>query len=781
MAKAKAKKVVERKKLVIVESPSKAKTINKYLGSDYIVLASKGHLIDLPKSKLSVDVENNFEPTYRPIRGKAPIINELKKAAVKASSIYLAADPDREGEAIGWHIKNFLSILKDVPPIFRLRLNEITKTAIEEAISAPSEVDLNMVNAQQARRILDRLVGYGISPLLWKNIRRGLSAGRVQSVALRLIYEREKEIEGFKPVEYWTLEADFITEDNRIIRTKLAKIDGEKPDLTTQEQTLALIERIKAADFNVSAVLHREKSKKPPMPFTTSKMQQEAYKQLRFGARKTMSIAQGLYEGIEIGESAPVGLITYMRTDSKRVSPDAKAEAAKFIKETYGDKYLSLGEREVASKNKIQDAHEAIRPTSAFRTPEKMKAFLTPEQYKLYQLVWEDFMDSQMSPAQYRETSVEISGNNVVFRATGTETVFDGFTKVYEEAADEDKKAEPGADETEEVNPNKLSGIAEGQKMIWKEPVPEQHFTQPPPRFTDASMIKTLEEMGIGRPSTYAPTLETIQARHYVKKENGRFFLAELGNLVLELLMKNFPKILDYEFTAKMESELDQVESGEQEWRKVIGDFYAPFKDTLAEAEKLMGEEKSKIEVVTDIPCEKCGQMMIVKWGRHGKFLACSKYPECQNTKSLKETSDGSIQVDTDTQTDEKCPKCGAPMVVKMGRFGKFLACSKYPECKTAKPISLGIACPLGCGGEVVSRGSRRGVFYGCNKYPDCKFISWYKPVNRPCPQCANPYLVDKYLKTLGPHISCPNKECDYKEFPKSENASETAAAPATT
>jgi len=781
VAKAKAKKVVERKKLVIVESPSKAKTINKYLGSDYIVLASKGHLIDLPKSKLSVDVENNFEPTYRPIRGKAPIINELKKAAVKASSIYLAADPDREGEAIGWHIKNFLSILKDVPPIFRLRLNEITKTAIEEAISAPSEVDLNMVNAQQARRILDRLVGYGISPLLWKNIRRGLSAGRVQSVALRLIYEREKEIEGFKPVEYWTLEADFITEDNRIIRTKLAKIDGEKPDLTTQEQTLALIERIKAADFNVSAVLHREKSKKPPMPFTTSKMQQEAYKQLRFGARKTMSIAQGLYEGIEIGESAPVGLITYMRTDSKRVSPDAKAEAAKFIKETYGDKYLSLGEREVASKNKIQDAHEAIRPTSAFRTPEKMKAFLTPEQYKLYQLVWEDFMASQMSPAQYRETSVEISGNNVVFRATGTETVFDGFTKVYEEAADEDKKAEPGADETEEVNPNKLSGIAEGQKMIWKEPVPEQHFTQPPPRFTDASMIKTLEEMGIGRPSTYAQTLETIQARHYVKKENGRFFLAELGNLVLELLMKNFPKILDYEFTAKMESELDQVESGEQEWRKVIGDFYAPFKDTLAEAEKLMGEEKSKIEVVTDIPCEKCGQMMIVKWGRHGKFLACSKYPECQNTKSLKETSDGSIQVDTDTQTDEKCPKCGAPMVVKMGRFGKFLACSKYPECKTAKPISLGIACPLGCGGEVVSRGSRRGVFYGCNKYPDCKFISWYKPVNRPCPQCANPYLVDKYLKTLGPHISCPNKECDYKEFPKSENASETAAAPATT
>ena len=779
MAKAKAKKA-ESKKLVIVESPSKAKTINKYLGSDYVVLASKGHLIDLPKSKLGVDLEHNFEPQYIPIRGKASIIKELKKAAGKASAVYLAADPDREGEAIGWHIRNFLSTLPTVPVIYRLRLNEITKPAIEEAIKSPSEVDLNMVNAQQARRVLDRLVGYGISPLLWKNIRRGLSAGRVQSVALRLIYEREKEIEGFKPVEYWTLEADFIIEDGRVIRTKLAKIDGEKPELKTQADTLALIERIKAADFKVSAVLHREKSKKPPMPFTTSKLQQEAYKQLRFGARKTMSIAQGLYEGIEMGESGPVGLITYMRTDSKRVSPDAKAEAAKFIQQTYGDKYLGPGDRDTSSKGKIQDAHEAIRPTSAFRTPDQVKTFLTPEQFRLYKLIWEDFMASQMSNAIYRETSVEIAGNNVVFRASGTETLFDGYTKVYEEAADEDKKEGQGeGEEGEGINPNKLSGIAEGQKATWKEPFPEQHFTQPPPRFTDASMVKTLEEMGIGRPSTYAPTLETIQARHYVKKENGRFFLAELGNLVLEILMKNFPVILDYAFTAKMEGELDQVESGEIEWRKVIGDFYTPFKDTLAEAEKLIGEEKSKIEVVTDIPCEKCGQMMIVKWGRHGKFLACSKYPECQNTKSLKETTDGSIQVDKDTITDEKCPKCGADMVVKMGRFGKFLACSKYPECKTAKPISLGIKCPLGCGGEVVSRGSRRGVFYGCNKYPDCKFISWYKPVNRPCPQCASPYLVDKYLKTLGPHIACPNKECDYKEFPKSE-APAVEAAPAT-
>lgn len=772
---AKAKKTKEEaKKLVIVESPSKAKTINKYLGSDYIVLASKGHLIDLPKSKLSVDVENNFEPTYRPIRGKAPIINQLKKAALKASAIYLAADPDREGEAIGWHIKNFLSSLEKVPTIYRLRLNEITKHAIEEAIQTPSEVDLNMVNAQQARRVLDRLVGYGISPLLWKNIRRGLSAGRVQSVALRLIYEREKEIEGFKPVEYWTLEADFLTHDDRLIRTKLAKLKGEKPDLKTQEETHALIQSLLNADFKVSAVLHREKSKKPPMPFTTSKLQQESYKKLRFGARKTMSIAQGLYEGVEVGESAPVGLITYMRTDSKRVSPDAKVEAAKFIQESYGPKYLSPGDRETASKQKIQDAHEAIRPTSAFRTPEQIKTFLAPEQYKLYKLIWEDFLASQMSSALYRETSVEISGGEALFRATGTETVFDGFTKVYEEVADEDKKE--GAEDAEEVNPNKLSGINEADKMIWKEPIPLQHFTQPAPRYTDASMVKTMEEMGIGRPSTYAPTLETIQTRNYVKKENGRFFLAELGNLVYEILIKNFPKILDFDFTAKMEGQLDQVEAGELEWRTVIRDFYTPFKDALAEAEKLIGEEKIKIEQVSDIPCEKCGQFMIVKWGRHGKFLACSKYPECQNTKSLKETSDGSIQVDTDTQTDEKCPKCESPMVVKMGRFGKFLACSKYPECKTAKPISLNIPCPLGCGGEVVSRGSRRGVFYGCNKYPDCKFISWYKPILRPCPQCGSVYLVDKYLKTLGPHISCPNKECEYKEFPKSDEAPVTVS-----
>ncbi|HEY5040158.1 MAG TPA: DNA topoisomerase, partial [bacterium] len=411
-----------------------------------------------------------------------------------------------------------------------------------------------------------------------------------------------------------------------------------------------------------------------------------------------MSIAQGLYEGVEVGESAPVGLITYMRTDSKRVSPDAKVEAAKFIQESYGPKYLSPGDRETASKQKIQDAHEAIRPTSAFRTPEQIKTFLAPEQYKLYKLIWEDFLASQMSSALYRETSVEISGGEALFRATGTETVFDGFTKVYEEVADEDKKE--GAEDAEEVNPNKLSGINEADKMIWKEPIPLQHFTQPAPRYTDASMVKTMEEMGIGRPSTYAPTLETIQTRNYVKKENGRFFLAELGNLVYEILIKNFPKILDFDFTAKMEGQLDQVEAGELEWRTVIRDFYTPFKDALAEAEKLIGEEKIKIEQVSDIPCEKCGQFMIVKWGRHGKFLACSKYPECQNTKSLKETSDGSIQVDTDTQTDEKCPKCESPMVVKMGRFGKFLACSKYPECKTAKPISLNIPCPLGCGGE---------------------------------------------------------------------------------
>jgi DNA topoisomerase-1 len=585
-------------------------------------------------------------------------------------------------------------------------------------------------------------------------------------------------------VEYWTLEADFLTEANKIIRTKLAKVNGEKPDLKTQAETQTLLEKLEKADFKVSAVLHREKSKKPPMPFTTSKLQQESYKQLRFGARKTMSIAQGLYEGIEIGESAPVGLITYMRTDSKRISPEAKTEATQFITDTYGEKYKGPGDRDTSSKGKIQDAHEAIRPTSVFRTPEKMKSFLTPEQFKLYQLIWEDFLASQMSNALYRETSVEISGDIAVFRASGTETLFDGYTKVYEEAADEDKKEGEGAggdngDQIQTVNPNKLSGIEEGQKMIWKEPISEQHFTQPPPRFTDASMIKTLEEMGIGRPSTYAPTLETIQARRYVKKESGRFFLAELGNLVLGLLMKNFPTILDYEFTAKMEGELDQVEAGEQEWRKVIGEFYTPFKDVLAAAEKLMGEEKAKIEVVTDIPCEKCGQMMIVKWGRHGKFLACSKYPECQSTKSLKETADGSIQVDADTVTDEKCPKCGAPMVVKMGRFGKFLACSKYPECKTAKPIPLGIKCPLCVDGQVVSRGSQRGVFYGCNNYPNCKFISWYKPLNRPCPQCGSPYLVDKYLKTLGPHVSCPNKECDYKEMPNTEgnpNAPTTAA-----
>lgn len=776
-------KMPSGKQLVIVESPSKAKTINKYLGSEYLVLASKGHLIDLPKSKLGVDLEKDFEPQYIAIRGKSSIIKELKAAAKKSKSVYIATDPDREGEAIGWHISNFLTTGKDATsvPMYRLRLNEITKNAIQEAIQAPSEVNINMVNAQQARRVLDRLVGYGISPILWKHIRRGLSAGRVQSVTLRLIYEREKEIAGFKPEEYWTLEADFITSTGALLRTRLSRVDGVKPDLKDQATVNALVERLQAASFQVASVNRSERSKKAPFPFTTSKLQQESYKQLKYSARKTMSIAQGLYEGVDIGESGPVGLITYMRTDSKRVSPEAKAEAAQFIRDSYGEPYVEQHERTAGSKGnlKVQDAHEAIRPTSVHRTPDQVKAHLTPEQHKLYKLIWEEFLASQMTSAKFAITAVDVEGGACVFRATGTEKVFDGFTRIYEETADEDAASKkPGAaegeDAGEEVAPAQLPKVTQGEKVDWKEPKSEQHFTQPPPRYTDASLIKILEEMGIGRPSTYAPTLMTIEARHYCSKDGGRFFLTELGNLVLELLLKNFPNILDYEFTAKMEGELDQVENGGVQWRSVLREFYEPFKGALADADKMMGEEK--IEQVTDIPCEKCGKPMVAKWGRHGKFLACSGYPECRSTRGLKETSDGSIVPEEPITTDEKCPKCGSPMQVRMGRYGRFLACTRYPECKSTKAISLGIACPLGCGGEVVTRRARMGrVFYGCNKYPDCKFISWYKPVPRPCPTCQHPYLVEKTTKTLGSHIACPNKECDYKEMPAPEGAAPAA------
>jgi DNA topoisomerase-1 len=631
-------------------------------------------------------------------------------------------------------------------------------------------------------------VGYGISPILWKHIRRGLSAGRVQSVTLRLIYEREKEIAGFKPVEYWTLEADFLTSSGQLLRTRLFKVEGAKPDLKDEAQVSKLVETLKSAVFHVSALNRSERSKKPPFPFTTSKLQQEAYKRLKYSARKTMSIAQGLYEGVDIGEQGPVGLITYMRTDSKRVPPEARAEAAKFIQASYGDGYVEQGDRGGGAKGalKVQDAHEAIRPTGVERTPEMMKSFLSPEQFKLYKLIWEEFLASQMTPAKFAVTSVDVDGGGCLFRASGTEKVFDGFTRVYEESTDEDKPQGPQAEGDEngvEGSPTQLPKVDEGEKVDWKEPKSEQHFTQPPPRYTDASLIKTLEEMGIGRPSTYAPTLETIQNRRYCSKENGRFFLTELGNLVLELLLKNFPVVLDYEFTARMEGELDQVESGEQSWRAVMREFYEPFKGALAEADKMIGEEK--IEQVTEIPCEKCGKMMVAKWGRHGKFLACSGYPDCKSTRGLKETTDGSIVPEEPLTTDEKCPKCESPMQVRMGRFGRFLACTRYPDCKSTKAISLGISCPLGCGGDVVSRRARMGrVFYGCNKYPDCKFISWYKPINRACPLCSNPYLVEKYTKTLGPHVACPNKECDYKEMPASEgglpDAAPAAAPPAT-
>ncbi len=761
------KKQIEKKNLVIVESPSKAKTINKYLGNNYVVLASKGHLIDLPKSKLGIDVEKGFEPIYIKIRGKASIINELKKAAKNSEKIFIATDPDREGEAIGWHIKNFLSVNANTPPLYRLRLNEITKSAIETAILSPSDVNISMVNAQQARRVLDRLVGYGISPILWKHIRRGLSAGRVQSVALRLVSERELDIKAFKPEEYWSIEADFQTIENQIIHAVLVKINNEKIDIKSQEAATIIKEKIEKASFKVSDIIQKDKIKRSPLPLTTSKLQQEAYKQLRFSAKKTMAVAQGLYEGVEV-ETGLIGLITYMRTDSQRISPEAKEEARKFIQEIYGPTYIDQTEKSNAKKIKIQDAHESIRPTSVFRTPESIKQYLLPDQFKLYQLIWKAFVASQMSAAQYQVTSVNITGDEFVFRATGTSVAFDGFTKIYQEIIDEDKKNQESEENESDI---KIPKVEIDQKLEYQNIFQNQHFTQPPPRYTDASLIKILEELGIGRPSTYAPTLGTLQTRRYIEKNNGRFFLTELGDLIINLLMKNFSNILDYEFTAKLEKELDDVENGREDWHKIIQEFYDPFKNKLQEAEKFFLEQKSIIEQETDIVCEKCGKKMITKWGRHGKFLACSAYPTCQNTKNLKETLDGSLVVE-DTHTDEKCPKCGNAMIIRAGRFGKFLACEKYPECKTTKSFTLKIPCPLGCGGEIVVRHAKRGsVFYGCSRYPECRFQSWNKPINRPCPKCGSVFLIEKYNKTQGAYIACPNKECDYHEEPSDASA----------
>jgi DNA topoisomerase I len=687
--------------LVIVESPAKAKTIERYLGKKYKVKASMGHVRDLPKSQMGVDINNGYEPKYITIRGKGPIIKELKTAAKKAKKVFLAADPDREGEAIAWHLANMLDL--DIHSDCRVVFNEITKDAVKESFQHPRPINMNLVDAQQARRVLDRLVGYNISPLLWKKVKKGLSAGRVQSVALRLIIDREKEIKQFQPEEYWTIQAEFV-KGNETFTASFYGVDGQKLELKKEADVAAILQRINSNRFTVTSVAKKERKRNPVPPFTTSSLQQEAARKLNFRTKKTMMIAQQLYEGIDLGSEGTVGLITYMRTDSTRVSESAQQEALSYIEAMFGKEFVAQEKRKEKKNANAQDAHEAIRPTSVFRDPEKVKPYLTRDQFRLYKLIWERFIASQMAAALLDTMSIELENEGVIFRASGSKVKFPGFMKVYVEGTD---------DQTDEQD-RLLPDLQEGETVFSKDIEPKQHFTQPPPRYTEARLVKTLEELGIGRPSTYAPTLDTIQKRNYVVLENKRFVPTELGEIVLELMLEFFPEIIDVEFTAKMEKNLDEIEEGKVEWVKVVDEFYQEFEKRLQTAEKEMKEVEIK-----------------------------------------------------DEPAGVDCEVCGSPMVYKMGRFGKFVACSNFPECRNTKPIvkEIGVKCPKCREGNIVERSSKKKrIFYGCDRFPQCDFVSWDKPLARSCPKCGG-LLVEKKLKK-GVQVQCT--ACDYEEAPQS-------------
>jgi len=752
------------KSLVIVESPAKAKTINKFLGKDFVVKASVGHVKDLPKSKLGVDIENNFSPHYEVIKGKAKVIAELKKYAKTADNIYLAPDPDREGEAIAWHIAE--EVDGKGKKVYRVLFNEITEKGVTEAIKNPASLDRNKFEAQQARRILDRLVGYQVSPILWEKVRRGLSAGRVQSVTVRLVCEREREIKAFVPQEYWSITAELKNEEaggkegqGASFKAKLIKRDNKKIELKDEEETNKVLQEIEGKDFVVRDVEKKERKRNPLPPFITSKLQQDAARKLGFTAKKTMMLAQQLYEGIELGEHGSVGLITYMRTDSTRVSADAVKDARVYIYAKFGREYLPAKPNAYQGKKGAQDAHEAIRPTYFEYPPDLVKKYLSKDHFHLYQLIWNRFVASQMLPAIIDQTVVSIGADRYIFQANGSVIRFPGFTAVYTEGG---THLENGSDEEEDAE--KLPLLEKNDILNVLGIMPKQHFTQPPPRFTEATLIKELEELGIGRPSTYAPTLSTIQDREYVVKEKNQFVPTELGFIVTDLLVKSFPDILNVEFTAHMEEDLDMIEDGRLNWLDAMKEFYTPFKNSLERARVEMKDVKRE-ETATGIKCEKCGKVMVIKWGRNGRFIACSGYPECKNTKEYSTDENGNIKAveNISEKTDEKCPNCGKPMVIKTGRFGRFLACSHYPQCKTAKPLSMGVKCPVeGCGGEMVERQSKKKkIFYSCSDYPKCKYALWDKPVSENCPECGFKILTEKGTKS-GMIIKCPNEGCKY-------------------
>jgi len=796
------------KGLVIVESPAKAKTIQKYLGKGYTVEASLGHVKDLPKSTLGVDVNNDFETDYIVIPGKEKVVARLKKLAEGADTIYLAPDPDREGEAIAAHLAEELGgngagskkkkkKTEENGRIRRVTFNEITQRAVREAFEHPRDIDRHLVDAQQARRVLDRLVGYQVSPLLWDKVRRGLSAGRVQTVALRLIVEREREIKAFDKVEYWTIDAHLSAPKPPAFDARFVGKGEEKIDVHNAEEAEKLRAALENADWVVRTVDRKERRRNATPPFTTSKLQQDSSRKLRFSVKRTMMIAQRLYEGVELGEEGLVGLITYMRTDSTRVSNEALTEVREYITSQYGAPYLPETPNTYKEKKAAQAAHEAIRPTSALRHPDQVKQYLKEDEYKVYKLIWQRFVASQITPAVFDQTSVDIdarSGSETFwFRVTGSVLKFDGFLKVYEE----------------------IRPLEPGQKLTLKSLNPEQHFTEPPPRYNEASLVKELEERGIGRPSTYSAILSTIQERQYVQKLGGKFTPTEIGLVVTDLLVANFPDIFDVQYTARLEEELDEIEEGKEKWTDALADFYKKFEKDLRYAQKHM-ENIKRMEKPTDEKCELCKSPLVIKWGKHGSFYACSSYDKedpktCTFTKenpiNLPDLDSADVQETTqeeycencgrimvlkrgrfgqfmactgypdckttrrldqgkkvpDIPLDELCPKCGRNMMIRHGRYGEFTACSGYPECKYVKQNFIGVKCPLCKDGELVEKRARKGnTFYGCGNYPKCKFTSANKPLPEKCPTCGNEYLVEKTLKA-GPVVACPNKECDYE------------------
>ncbi|MFQ6002144.1 MAG: type I DNA topoisomerase [Candidatus Zixiibacteriota bacterium] len=743
-----------QKNLVVVESPAKTRTLRKFLGENFLVEASVGHVKDLPEKNLGVEIDSDFAPSYVIIKGKKKILDQLKAKSKKAKAVYLAPDPDREGEAIAWHIAQ--EIEKVNPQIYRASFNEITKTAVLAGIKEAGKIDMDKVNAQQARRILDRLVGYKISPILWKTVYRGLSAGRVQSVALRMICEREKQIEDFVPKEYWSITAILETEDKESFPAKLVKIDGKDFEIATQENAEKIIVDLRNKKFVVMKVTREKRKRFPYPPYITSTLQQDAARRLYFSSQKTMKIAQMLYEGVELGEKGSVGLITYMRTDSPRIAEIAKKAAKDFIAENLGTDYIPSKPRQYKSKKIAQEAHEAIRPTYIDYTPDQLKGFLTKDQFKLYQLIWNRFIASQMAEAVFDSVIVEIEAEKYLFKASSSELLFDGFLKIYQEMKEENSEEE-----------FKLPALKERETLNLLKLLPKQHFTKPPPRFTEASLIKELEENGVGRPSTYAQIITTPTQPTYVELEKKKLCPTELGRTVNEILVKNFPNIFEVNFTANMEEELDKIEEGEEDWVKVLNDFYSPFKSNLKRVENEKGKIKQMTQQRTEEICEKCGSPMIIRWGKNGRFLACSAFPSCKNTKPLESDENRELV------SDQKCEVCGAPMMVKTSRYGKFLSCSKYPECKFSRPFSIGVNCPEeGCGGYLVERKSKRGkIFFGCANYPKCKFVSWDKPVNEICPNCGAKFLVQKTSKSKGGYLKCA--KCGYEKAKPVESSSQ--------